>query len=191
MTRGNAAIREAIYAGARECFMQRGVSGTTMAAVARAAGVSRPTVYAHFGSVDALVRKVLTREVIGLLDAAYPPPRDIDTLCETTVAVALAARRNEFLSSILRKDPELLLTYQFQRLGESQQIMVRFIKNVIVRMHQDGVVMRRGEPQVMATHIFMVVQSLVLSSAVLGAVTQAEDEWANELTAMLKGYLHQ
>ncbi len=182
---------EAILAAARQCFMERGVGGTTMVAVARRAGVSRPTVYSYFGSVDNLARKVLTREIVGLLDAAYPLPQDAEGLCEALVAVARHARRNEFLAQMLGKSPELLLTYQFQRFGESQEILVRFIKNVVARVQQTDPAMRRGEPKVIATQIFMVVQSLVLSAEAMSAGVPSEEEWANELTAMLKGYLCQ
>ncbi|KQB87249.1 TetR/AcrR family transcriptional regulator [Corynebacterium lowii] len=184
-------VEESILAAARECFMERGVRQTTMAAIARAAGVSRPTVYSYFGNVENLVRKVLTRETVGLLDAVYPPPRDVDVLSEGITTVALKARDNEFLSSMVSKDPELLLTYQFQRLGESQEILVKFLKNVIARMQREGVAIREGDPKVIATHVFMVAQSLVLSAKVLGAVVSSDEEWAHELTAILKGYLRQ
>ncbi|MCH6197076.1 TetR/AcrR family transcriptional regulator [Corynebacterium mastitidis] len=184
-------VEESILAAARKCFMDTGVHKTTMVAVARRAGVSRPTVYSYFGSVDNLARKVLTREIVGLLDIAYPLPQDAEGFCEALVAVARYARRNEFLAQMLGKSPELLLTYQFQRFGESQEILVRFIKNVVARIQQEDPTMRDGDPRVIATHIFMVVQSLVLSAEAMSAGVPSEDEWADELTAMLKGYLCQ
>ncbi|MEJ4100622.1 TetR/AcrR family transcriptional regulator [Corynebacterium mastitidis] len=184
-------VEESILAAARECFMDTGVHKTTMVAVARRAGVSRPTVYSYFGSVDNLARKVLTREIVGLLDVAYPLPQNAEGFCEALVAVARYARHNEFLAQMLGKSPELLLTYQFQRFGESQEILVRFIKNVVARIQQEDPSMRDGDPRVIATHIFMVVQSLVLSAEAMSTGVPSEEEWAEELTAMLKGYLCQ
>ncbi|WPF66348.1 MULTISPECIES: TetR/AcrR family transcriptional regulator [unclassified Corynebacterium] len=184
-------IEENILSAARECFMESGVQKTTMVAVARRAEVSRPTVYSYFGSVDNLARKVLTREMVGLLDAAYPLPRDVDGLCAALVEVGLLARRNEFLAQVLGKSPELLLTYQFQRLGESQEILIRFIKNTVARIQGTDPAMRGGDPKVIATQVFMVVQSLVLSAEAMSTGVPSEEEWAVELTAMLKGYLCQ
>lgn len=186
-----AEVEESILDAARECLMDTGVGRTTTVAVARRAGVSRPTVYSYFGSVDNLARRVLTREIVGLLDTAYPLPQDAEGLCEALVVVARHARRNEFLAQMLGKSPELLLTYQFQRFGESQEILVRFIKNVVARVQQADPAMRRGEPKVIATQIFMVVQSLVLSAEAMSAGVPSEEVWASELAAMLKGYVCQ
>lgn len=184
-------LEESILSAARECFMENGIYKTTMVSVARRAEVSRPTVYSYFGNVDNLARKVLTREIVGLLDAAYPLPRDVDGLCAALVEVGVLARRNEFLGQVLGKSPELLLTYQFQRFGESQEILVRFIKNAVARIQGTDPSMRRGDPKIIATQVFMVVQSLVLSAEAMSAGVPSEEEWARELTAMLKGYLCQ
>ncbi|KQB84467.1 hypothetical protein Cocul_01268 [Corynebacterium oculi] len=162
-----------------------------MVAVAKRARVSRPTVYSYFGNVENLARKVLTREIVGLVDVAYPLPQDSHALCRSLVEIARHARHNEFLIQVLNKSPELLLTYQFQRFGESQEVLIRFIKNVVSRMQRADSSMRGGDPDVIATHIFMVLQSLVLSAQTMSSHIGSEEEWAKELEAMLKGYLCQ
>ena len=50
-----------ILDAAGRCFVARGVTGTTIADVARAAGVSRPTVYRWFADRDALLAAFVQR----------------------------------------------------------------------------------------------------------------------------------
>ncbi len=51
--------RRAIARAAARLFFRRGFAGTSMGAVARAAGVSKLTVYAHFGDKDQLFQAVV------------------------------------------------------------------------------------------------------------------------------------
>jgi AcrR family transcriptional regulator len=61
-----------ILAAARDEFAANGRAGTTMRAVARAAGVDPAPVYHYFGSKE------------GLLDAATAPPQKwLDTVADT------------------------------------------------------------------------------------------------------------
>ncbi len=51
--------RQAILAAASELFMHQGYGATSMDAVARAAGVSKATLYAHFASKDRLFATIV------------------------------------------------------------------------------------------------------------------------------------
>jgi AcrR family transcriptional regulator len=57
--------RRAVVAAAAELFAARGYTGTSLADVAVAAGVARPTVFAAFGSKAALLRQVLDEALAG------------------------------------------------------------------------------------------------------------------------------
>jgi AcrR family transcriptional regulator len=57
--------RRAIVAAAADLFVARGYAGTSLADVATAAGVARPTVFAAFGSKPALLRQVLDEALAG------------------------------------------------------------------------------------------------------------------------------
>lgn len=61
-----AVTRARILRAAAGTFQERGLAGTSMAAVAQAADVSRGTVVNHFGSVDGLLGAVLEEVVAGL-----------------------------------------------------------------------------------------------------------------------------
>jgi AcrR family transcriptional regulator len=73
-----AETRETVIATAREQFITVGWQGTTIAGVARSAGVSNETIYAVFGNKQALLRAVLERAVrraepdVPLLEQAGP-----------------------------------------------------------------------------------------------------------------------
>lgn len=57
--------REAIVAAAADLFVSKGYAATSLAEVATAAGVARPTVFAAFGSKAALLRQVLDEALAG------------------------------------------------------------------------------------------------------------------------------
>jgi AcrR family transcriptional regulator len=57
--------RIAIVLAARQLFENRGYRGTSLSAVAEAAGVARPTVTAAFGSKPALLREVVEQALAG------------------------------------------------------------------------------------------------------------------------------
>jgi AcrR family transcriptional regulator len=57
--------RAAIVAAAGDLFTARGYAATSLADVAAAAGVARPTVFAAFGSKPALLRQVLDQALAG------------------------------------------------------------------------------------------------------------------------------
>ncbi|GIJ81142.1 regulatory protein, tetR family [Micromonospora phaseoli] len=57
--------RQAVVTAATELFVARGYTATSLADVAAAAGVARPTVFAAFGSKAALLRQVLDEALAG------------------------------------------------------------------------------------------------------------------------------
>ncbi|MDG9678539.1 TetR/AcrR family transcriptional regulator [Micromonospora sp. DH14] len=57
--------RRVVVDAAAELFVARGYAGTSLADVAAAAGVARPTVFAAFGSKPALLRQVLDEALAG------------------------------------------------------------------------------------------------------------------------------
>jgi AcrR family transcriptional regulator len=114
--------RRAIAAAARDLFIARGYAGTTMAAIAEAAGVSHETVYAIFGPKPALFRHLveialsgadepipaLEREIVRQVRAEPDPRRMIDLFAHS---IRLLHERLAPLFIILsegaRTDPDL------------------------------------------------------------------------------------
>lgn len=60
--------RQAILAAARRLFLEQGYAGTAMDAIAAAAGVSKATLYSHFGSKEALFGSIVEARCRALLE---------------------------------------------------------------------------------------------------------------------------
>lgn len=88
--------RGAILEAATRVFLSSGYGNTSMDAVARDAGVSKQTVYSHFGTKDALYSSVIRTKCDELL-APVSLPQKGDVEMESTLA-GLARR---FLSLVL------------------------------------------------------------------------------------------
>ncbi len=112
--------RTAIVQAARALAADHGADGFTVESVARAAGVSRRTVFNHFAGVDQLLvavcELIFTEVTVDLLDgldrgtAALPDGEDgsraaLDALCESTRAVDLPAAIATIHRVLGRPDP--------------------------------------------------------------------------------------
>lgn len=182
----NASVDDAILDAVRRCVLTYGVRRTTLAEVAREAGVSRPTVYRRSPDVTALMADVVTREVTALLPASVGDG-DRTGLVNAVVATVAALRSNELLATILARDPELLATYTSQRLGQSQQAVLAVLTAAVAAAQHTGTV-RAGEPPVLAAVVVLLAQSAVFSAATVAEVLSAATLDA-ELAVALDGYL--
>ena len=71
--------RRQILEGARAVFMASGFDGASMGEIAKAAGVSKGTLYVYFDSKDALFEALTTQEKRGLAEALFQlDPEDPD-----------------------------------------------------------------------------------------------------------------
>ncbi|WP_394172493.1 TetR/AcrR family transcriptional regulator [Thalassotalea litorea] len=77
--------RQQIYDAATQLFCDNGFAATSMDVVAKNAGVSKQTVYSHFGSKDELFVATITARCEAFLSASTASPKDSDpytTLCQ-------------------------------------------------------------------------------------------------------------
>ena len=82
--------RERILAAARELFLRQGLRATTMEAIAKGAGMAKPTLYAEFADKDAVFLAILEQLVADKLarfEAAMAGPGPLSE----RIGVALAA----------------------------------------------------------------------------------------------------
>lgn len=104
-----AETREAVIAAARTQFISAGWAGTTVAGVARAAGVSNETIYAVFGTKQALLLAAVERAVrraepdVALLNQAGP--QSVARAKDQRAQLALFARD---ITSVLENVAELM-----------------------------------------------------------------------------------
>jgi TetR/AcrR family transcriptional regulator, mexJK operon transcriptional repressor len=90
---------ETILAAAKRAFLANGYGAVSMDAIAREAGVSKATVYAHFAGKEELFGAVIERQC-----AAYFGSFSADDLDPRDVRASLAAWGRRFLDLILSPD---------------------------------------------------------------------------------------
>ncbi|MDN5918803.1 MAG: TetR/AcrR family transcriptional regulator [Pseudonocardia sp.] len=89
--------RARILAAAVEILGRGGYDAATISAVAKLAGVSRPTVYAHFGSRDLMLSEALREAAGALVARIVQRTRGTSSAAEFVVEATVAAR-SEFRS---------------------------------------------------------------------------------------------
>ncbi len=143
-----------------------GVRRTTLTDIARRAGVSRMTVYRRFADVTSVMAALMTREFTALLGevakSAAVQPTVRGQLVASAVAGVRALQTNPLMTSVLERDPELLLPYLFERIGSTQRLIEAVLVARIEAGHRDGSI-RPGDAAVQARAIFLTGQAFVIS----------------------------
>ncbi|MCA1190083.1 MULTISPECIES: TetR/AcrR family transcriptional regulator [unclassified Saccharopolyspora] len=177
---------EAILDAAAQCVLAVGMRRTTLAEIARRAGVSRPTVYRRWPDVRTLSADLLTRELVALLPADAGDGSRADGV-ERIVRTASAVRDHPLFVKVLETDPELLITYVFDRLGTSQHRILDVLTHAIRHGQRDGSI-RAGDPDELAAMVLLQVQSAVVSARIVSDVLPP-DRLDEQLRAALDAYL--
>jgi AcrR family transcriptional regulator len=183
--------RDLILAAAHACVMDVGLRRTTLADVARRAGVSRMTVYRQYGDLSAIVSELLTAELLALIDDAREQVLALTTarerLVEAAVLVVERLAVHPLWCKVLDLDPELLLPLVVDRFGSTQRVAVDLVAAQVEEGFRDGSV-REVDPRLAATCLLLTAQSFVFSARVIAA-EHASDATAGELRLLLEGYL--
>ncbi|MFF7128095.1 MULTISPECIES: TetR/AcrR family transcriptional regulator [unclassified Streptomyces] len=168
---GNDHVLDAV----RDCVLAVGVRRTTLADVARRAGVSRMTLYRRWPDLRTLVGDLMTREWIDVATRAIPEPAPgTDTrgrIVAGLVAGVKAFRAHPLFRKIVDVDPELLLPYVLDRRGASQEALLELLAGALREGHADGSV-RTAHLQRQARGLLLIVQSFALS---LRTMTDEDD----------------
>ncbi|WP_430332144.1 TetR/AcrR family transcriptional regulator [Rhodococcus sp. ACT016] len=180
-------VEDQILDATRSCVLDFGLRRTTLAEVARRAGVSRPTVYRRWPDTRAVVADLLTREIrVVIPDMDGDEPARVQ-LVRAVVDVATGMRQHPLFVKILRSDPDLLMTYIVDRLGTSQRAIVERVSQAVAAGQVDGSV-RVGDPVHIATMVLLIAQSAVQSAGMVAEVLPA-DELTAELQSAVDAYL--
>lgn len=164
--------REEILDAVADSVRAVGVRRTTMAEIARRAGLSRSTLYTHFADVDEATAALLTRQLLELLGASTheedPEVPARHRLVQRALQLAAAVPDDPLIERILELDAELLVPYLVQRLGSSQRAILDTVADLIAGGQRDGSI-RDGDPHHIAFSTFLVVQSFVISARIAEA----------------------
>lgn len=189
--RDESIVDDPVLVAARACMLDVGLRRTTIADIARRAGLSRMTVYRQYGDLSAIVGALLTTELVALIDAAGDEVAGLGTGRERLVAAAgLVVERlavHPLWCRVLDLDPELLLPLVVDRFGATQKAAIEVVAEQVRQGQADGSV-RDGDPALLATCLLLTAQSFVFSARIIAA-DHTQDSTARELRRLLDGYL--
>lgn len=181
-----------VLSAARASVLDVGLRRTTLAEVARRAGVSRMTVYRQYGDLGSLVSALLTAELLALIDAAAEEvarrPTARERLVEAGVLVVERLAVHPLWCRVLDLDPELLMPLVVDRFGATQRAAVALVALQVVEGQQDGSVRADVDPSLAATCLLLAAQSFVFSARILAAEAKSEAS-GGELRRLLDAYL--
>ena len=187
-TRAAAELRdERLIEAATELFMQRGFEGASIDAVAEAAGVSKPTVYARYRDKADLFRAVLQRRIKLWLEplaasaeaqALATAPKDVATTLHdlsrellSLSSVPGAGALQRILAAQSRDFPELArLAYE-----EGYVRGVRAIASILERFAAAGQI-EAEDPEIAAELFLSLILGRQARFAVYGVVASPEEQ---------------
>ncbi|SOD91191.1 TetR/AcrR family transcriptional regulator [Streptomyces sp. Ag109_G2-15] len=173
--RHNGSDNDHVLDAVRDCVLAVGVRRTTLADVARRAGVSRMTLYRRWPDLRTLVGDLMTREWIDVATRAIPehtPGTETrGRIVAGLVAGVEAFRAHPLFRKIVDVDPELLLPYVLDRRGASQEALLALLADALREGHADGSV-RTAHTERQARALLLIVQSFTLS---LRTMTDEDD----------------
>lgn len=164
----------------RSVVLGVGVKRTTFADVARAAGMSRATLYTHFADVDDAVAALLTRELGAVLrealagvEGAGADGEDSELgrtrLVATVRGVLRSVPEHPLFAKVIELDPEVLVPYLTQRLGRVQAEAMAVVDRLLADGQADGSV-REEDPAALAYLVLTTVQGFLVAHRVGEAV---------------------
>jgi AcrR family transcriptional regulator len=181
-------VLDPLLAATRECVMEVGLKRTTLADVARRAGVSRMTVYRQYGDLQTIVNKLLECELLALIDEARAAVAGLPTarerLVEAGVRTVEGLAHHPLYRRVLDLDPELLLPLVVDRFGSTQKAAIDLVAGQVAEGQQDGSI-RPVDPRIAATCLQLTAQSFVFSARVVDRLPMS-DELRHLLDAYLK-----
>jgi AcrR family transcriptional regulator len=185
----NEEIGDLVLNAARICLLRSGGRKVTVSEVARQAGVSRPTVYRRWPDISEIIRGLLTREVLDIVEETIVDtgdPADLDSLVDQVVSVVGALRDNELIASLWREQRDFMSPYVFERLGTSQQSALAILADMLSKGQEQGQV-RSGDAKRMAAMVLLIAQSFLQSGALVSDILA--EGWSTELHGVVSGYL--
>ena len=187
-TAANAIPEDVILDAATQLMSTIGIRRTTMADVARAADVSRATLYRRFPNVEAIAATVTTREFERVVADAPVADGAVDraSLVETVVYLVREARAHPLLQRIIELDPEFLMPYLLHRTGRTSNGQLAVITGFVTAGQAAGEI-REGDARRLATTVLQMAWSFALTGPVFSGGDL--DSLDSELSDLLERYL--
>jgi AcrR family transcriptional regulator len=184
---GHDRTEERLLEAATEIVATRGTRGLSISELARAAGVSRPTVYRRWESADDVLRALIAHRMQLVITAVGPGADDRAAIVDRVVRFGELFHADALFSRLLGTEPEVFTRYAFQRIGRSQRVILEWLAANITTAQEGGTV-RPGSATDMAVMVLLLSQSAVFSHKTVTTVISA-DALRAELAHAIDGYL--
>jgi len=175
---------------ARATVLDFGVRRTTLTEVARRAGLSRMTVYRRYSDAPELMRALMSKEFGSVVDRALTEAAGVENGRERVVTGVTRTvellMEHPLLLRLLELEPEVMLPYLTQRLGEFQREARQALARWLEQAQAEGAI-RSGDPLRMAGSIELAARGLVLATRTLSPESRRAE--LAELGRMLDAYL--
>ncbi|MFD7293574.1 TetR/AcrR family transcriptional regulator [Streptomyces sp. NPDC059897] len=157
---------------AYEQFCRMGIKRSTMADVARLAGVSRITVYRRFDTKEALVEHVVRREFRRYFERFASEIRGADTVADRVVVGFVsslrAIRHNRLIGGLMAVEPDSVVPSMTTDGGRTQHVVQQFVAARLREEQRAGQVAAEVDVDVVAEMMVRVCTSfLVVPSHVI------------------------
>ena len=175
---------------ARATVLDFGVRRATLTEVARRAGLSRMTVYRRYSDGNELMRALMSREFGTVLVEAQGQAAGLADPLDRVLAGITGTLRmlmeHPLMVRLLEIEPEMLIPYLTERVGEFQRGGRRALAAWIGQAQREGAI-RAGDPEVLAASVELSVRGLVLSARMLSGEERAAA--IGEAGRMIRCYL--
>jgi AcrR family transcriptional regulator len=191
-------IHADIIAAAKGLFMERGIAATGMEAVAKAAGMTKQTLYARFPGKDALYQAVIEHIIGQWRERQGPVTDNVGTLEEalfqhTVRTVETATREGSalltrFLRAESGQNPEVVKAI----IGPIRKTGIQDIQTILDAFPDTGPAASRGQNAAAAEYYFMLLIGKINDASTLQepADSAALAAWAQGAVRLfLRGYL--
>lgn len=168
-------VADPVLRAAYDSILEVGVRRTTLADVARRAGVSRMTVYRKYDDLSRLLSALLTVELAQVLTNARAQsgkqPHARAELVKLVASTSAAVAEHPIMATVLAIDPEALLPLIVDRFGSTQRTTLEFLREAIVNGQPEAgdSSIRAGDPDLMALVILTYSQSAVFSARAIAS----------------------
>lgn len=137
-TRGPAAdTRDRLIAGTLACLREDGIEGTTIAAVSRASGLSRPTIYAHFNSLEDLIHQAVEDATVELSSRIGKRVSGAKLPADVLVEFVVAAHREFKQDPVAVLAMEISVSPDLVHHGMISPVMMRLTREPLSRTLRD------------------------------------------------------
>lgn len=183
-------VDDVIIAAARESVMTVGLRRTSIAEIARKAGVSRPTVYRRYADIGELLAEVTNREILHMLEGLRYVPGD--SRARMLLRIRIVVQRiieSDFFPGLVKTDPDRVLESLTGEMSDTQlEIVEKFILPGVRHGQEDGTI-REHDSYLLARNTYRLIQTMVLVWRPDGKDAALDKKSVEEVVDMVDRYL--